>query len=82
VARASRPCIGEDHGRDVQDATKRVPTERSGRAKDFGELSRATSASSVELFTLALWCHATIFMGMPLVIVLELVLVLDFSRAG
>jgi len=27
----------------------------SGRAKDFGKLSRATSASSVELFTLALW---------------------------
>ena len=44
-----------------QDATKRVPTkrlartERSGMAKDFGKLSRATSASSVELFNLALW---------------------------
>jgi len=36
-------------------AEARPPTERSGRAKDFGKLSRATSTSSVELFTLALW---------------------------
>ena len=38
--------------RTSQDATKRVPAKRSGRAKDFGKLSRATSASSVEPFTL------------------------------
>src|SRR5215471_1888469 len=30
-----------------KDATKRVPTERSGRAKDFGELSRAVHLGPV-----------------------------------
>jgi len=35
--------------------TSEFGLKRSGRAKDFDKLSRATSASSVEPFTLALW---------------------------